>query len=79
VREAGSLEPQKLRAALTQLEVGTVLGPYRLDPANGSQAGMSAAVAQILRGRPAVVWPRELETANALLPYPQWGERSLLK
>ena len=79
VREAGSLDPQKLRAALAKLEIGTVLGPYRIDPANGSQAGMSAAVAQILRGRPAVVWPRELETANALLPYPQWGERSLLK
>jgi hypothetical protein len=26
-----------------------------------------------------VVWPRALESANALLPYPQWGERSLLK
>ena len=79
VRKAGSLEPQKLRAALAALETGTVLGPYRIDPANGSQAGMRAAVAQILRGRPAIVWPRSLETANALLPYPQWGERSLLK
>jgi branched-chain amino acid transport system substrate-binding protein len=79
VHKAGSLEPQKLRAALAALETDTVLGPYRVDPANGSQTGMQAAVAQILRGRPAVVWPRELETANALLPYPQWGERSLLK
>lgn len=79
LREAGNLEPQKLRAALTNLEIGTVLGPYRIDPANGSQAGMRATVAQILRGRPAMVWPRELETANVLLPYPQWGERSLLK
>jgi branched-chain amino acid transport system substrate-binding protein len=79
LREAGSLEPEKLRAALVRLEIGTVLGPYRIDPANGSQAGMRATVAQVLRGRPAVVWPRELETANVLLPYPQWGERSLLK
>ena len=79
VREAGSLEPQTLRAALARLETGTVLGPYRIEPANGSQAAMRAPVAQILRGRPAVVWPRELEAANALLPYPQWGERSLLK
>jgi branched-chain amino acid transport system substrate-binding protein len=79
LRAAGSLEPQKLRAALARLETGTVLGPYRIDPANGSQTGMGAAVAQILRGRPAVVWPRALESANALLPYPQWGERSLLK
>jgi hypothetical protein len=56
-----------------------VLGPHRVDPANGAQAATHAAVAQILKGRPEVVWPRELETANALLPYPQWGERSLIK
>lgn len=79
VRKAGTLEPAKLRAALAELEVGTVLGNYRVDPANGSQVGIRAPVVQILTGRPAVVWPRELETANALLPYPRWDERSLLK
>ena len=79
VRKAGTLEPAKLRATLAGLEVGTVLGNYRVDPANGSQAGIRAPVVQILTGRPAVVWPRELETANALLPYPRWDERSLLK
>ena len=79
VRKAGTLDPEQLRAALAGLEAGTVLGPYRIDPVNGAQAGLRPAVAQILRGRPAVVWPRELEAANALLPYPQWAERSLLK
>ena len=79
VREAGTLDAEKLRAALSGLEAGTVLGPHRVDPANGAQAATHAAVAQILKGRPEVVWPRELETANALLPYPQWGERSLIK
>ncbi len=79
VREAGTLDQEKVRTALAGLEAGTVLGPYRVDPANGSQTGARAAVAQILKGRATVVWPRELEAANALLPYPQWGERSLLK
>ena len=79
VRQAGTLEPAKLRQTLARLEVGTVLGTYRVDPANGAQVGMRASVVQILAGRPAVVWPRELETANALLPYPQWDERSILK
>ncbi|MGQ0546945.1 MAG: ABC transporter substrate-binding protein [Betaproteobacteria bacterium] len=79
VRAAGTLDQEKLRAALAAMEAPTVLGRYRVDPANGAQAGTRAAVAQVLRGRPALVWPRELETANALLPYPQWGERSLLK
>lgn len=79
VRKAGTLEPAKLRQTLADLEVGTVLGPYRVDPANGAQVGMRASVVQILTGRPAVVWPHERETANALLPYPQWDERSILK
>lgn len=79
VRKAGTLEPAKLRSTLAGLEVGTVLGNYRVDSANGSQVGIRAPVVQILTGRPATVWPRELDTANALLPYPQWDERSLLK
>ena len=79
VRKAGTLDQEKLRAALAALEADTVLGPYRVDAASGAQAGTPAPVAQILRGRATVVWPREMERANALLPYPQWGERSLLK
>jgi branched-chain amino acid transport system substrate-binding protein len=79
VHAAGTLEQEKLRAALAGLETGTVLGPYRVDPQSGAQQGMRAPVAQILRGRPTPVWPREVEKANALLPYPQWAERSVLK
>jgi hypothetical protein len=33
---------------------------------------------QIQRGRPRIVWPPELEEAK-LQPYPQWGERVVLK
>jgi hypothetical protein len=35
-------------------------------------------VVQIQRGRPEVVWPEWLQTAT-LKPYPQWGERRVLK
>jgi len=79
VRSAGTLDQEKLRAALGGLDLATVLGPYKVDAANGAQVGIRPAVAQIRRGDPAVVWPPALETANPLLPYPQWGERSLLK
>lgn len=79
VRAAATLEPEKLRGALAALETGTVLGPYRVDPASGAQVGTRAPVAQILRGRATPVWPPAMETTNALLPYPQWAERSLLK
>ena len=79
VRRAGSFDQEKLRATLARLETGTVLGPYKVDAANGEQVGIKPAVAQIQRGRPEVVWPEALQTAQPLLPYPQWSERRLLK
>jgi hypothetical protein len=41
--------------------------------------GIRPAVAQIQRGKPQVVWPPALVTGQPLQPYPQWGDRVLLK
>ena len=65
VRRAGSLEQEKLRAALAESQAPTVLGG-------------APAVAQIQKGRPAIVWPAALKTAE-LEPYPRWDERRVLK
>jgi len=75
VRRAGSLEQDKLAAALAALDGDTVLGHYRIDPATREQLGATPPVVQILRGRPQVVWPRERATAHWQLPYPRWNER----
>jgi len=79
VRRAGSFDQEKLRATLAALEIDTVLGPYKVDAASGEQVGIKPAVAQIQRGRPQVVWPNALQSAQPLLPYPQWNERRLLE
>jgi len=79
VRSAGSLDQERLRAALAELELTTVLGEYRVAPENGAQTGFKPATVQIRKGRPEIVWPPALETAKPLLPYPQWDERSLLR
>lgn len=79
VRRAGTLDQDALRAALAGLEVPTVLGTYKVDRSNGTQIGIKAPVTQIRRGVPVVVWPPGLQAQGALLPYPQWHERSLLK
>lgn len=79
VREAGTLDQEKVRAALATLEIPTVLGLYKVDPATGAQTGIKAAVTQIRKGSPVPVWPPAVQAANALLPYPQWDERSLIK
>jgi branched-chain amino acid transport system substrate-binding protein len=64
-RRAGSLDQEKLKAALAASQAPTVLGA-------------APAVAQIQKGRPEIVWPEALRTA-ALQPYPQWNERKVLK
>ncbi|HEX2333423.1 MAG TPA: ABC transporter substrate-binding protein [Burkholderiales bacterium] len=68
VRNAGSLDQEKLRSALALAEVPTPLGPYKVSAKNGAQVGAKPLVVQIRKGRP--------EAENPLLPYPQWNERA---
>jgi branched-chain amino acid transport system substrate-binding protein len=78
VRRVGSLDQEKLRAELARMEFGTVLGPYKVDPASGAQIAAKPPVVQILGGKPRVVWPRALQTAQRA-PYPPWSERRVLE
>lgn len=71
VRSAGTLDQARLRAALAELEVDTVLGPYKVAPENGVQIGAKPVLVQIRKGRP--------EPGTPLLPYPQWDERALIR
>ena len=71
VRSAGTLDQERVRAALAELELPTALGEYKVAPENGAQVGFKPAVVQIRKGRP--------ELGTPLLPYPQWNERALIK
>ena len=79
VRRAGSVEPQKLRAALAALQIDTVLGPYRIDPANGAQLGMKPALLQVVKGRGLPLWPEQLAGERTLLPFEPWADRKILR
>jgi branched-chain amino acid transport system substrate-binding protein len=74
VRKAGSVEAERLRAALAGLDTETPIGRYRVD-AGGVQAAARPAVVQIVAGRREIVWPEALATAKWRLPYPRWDER----
>jgi branched-chain amino acid transport system substrate-binding protein len=78
VRRAGSVETERLRAALASIDVETPLGHYRVDPDTGRQVGARAVLLQILKGRRQVIWPSALATASAVLPYPRWDQRTLM-
>lgn len=79
VRSAGSAEPRALRSALAALQMETVLGTYKVDPASGEQLGERPVVVQVLLGRRDIVAPPGIATARVVLPYPAWDDRQLLK
>lgn len=79
LRRAGTPDGPKLRAVLAAMELDTVLGRYRVDPANGAQLGMKPAVTQRVKGREQPIWPAALAGERKLLPFPSWGEREIIK
>ncbi len=78
IRRAGSVESERLRAALAALDIETPLGRYRTDPETGRRIGARAVLLEILKGRRQVIWPSSLATAAAVLPYPRWDQRTLI-
>jgi branched-chain amino acid transport system substrate-binding protein len=78
VRRTKSLDQEKLRDMLAEMETDTVLGGYKVDPETGEQRAARPAVVQIQRGKPEVIWPEWLQSST-LQPYPQWSERKLVE
>jgi branched-chain amino acid transport system substrate-binding protein len=78
VRQAGSLDPERLRAALAQLDMETPLGRFRAEPETGRQRATQAVLVQVQKGRQEVIWPAARATASAALPYPRWDQRRLI-
>lgn len=77
VKKAGSLDQEKLREALSALEITTPLGAYKVDR-NGAQQAARPLVLQVQRGRREIVWPEPLATAK-LQPLAPWTARKPLK
>jgi branched-chain amino acid transport system substrate-binding protein len=76
---AGSVDGAKLRAALGELELDTLLGRYRIDPASGAQVGMQPVAVQIVAGRAQPVWPQELAGGREVEPFVAWAERTVME
>jgi branched-chain amino acid transport system substrate-binding protein len=74
LKQAGSPEPDKLRAALRELDTVTVFGRYKVD-ASGRQVGKSAYVVQWIDGTRQVVLPEELAGRKPAFPFRDWTKR----
>ncbi len=74
IRRAGSLDGERVRAALLKLEMNTVFGPFRVD-AGGFQVGHKALMIQWQDGKKAIVAPEELAADKPRIPTPEWSKR----
>jgi branched-chain amino acid transport system substrate-binding protein len=75
VKKAGSIDTEKVREALTTLQMGSVMGRHEVDPNTYMQVGVKGLVVQVQNAKREVVWPEEYKTAEPKLPIPAWDKR----
>jgi branched-chain amino acid transport system substrate-binding protein len=74
VKRAGSLEADRVRQQLLELETRTAFGNYKVDQ-DGFQTGHKMVMLQWQDGKKVIVWPDELASGKARFPTPSWNQR----
>jgi branched-chain amino acid transport system substrate-binding protein len=74
VKKAGSLDQDKIAAAIASTELDTVYGKFKVDE-RGIQLGYVSALLQWQGGKQVVVWPETAAQGKAMLPTPPWSAR----
>jgi len=74
IEKAGTLDPQKVRDALQNLDVVTFYGILKFD-SRGINVYKPMAVNQIQNGNLMTVWPRGVQNAQPMYPTPPWSSR----
>ena len=74
VKNSGSLDKDKLRKALSELDTSTTLGHYKVDR-SGAQTAMSTYVIQWSGGQKRIILPSQLAEHPVLYPFEPWNER----
>ena len=71
VKNAGSLNKERIRKSLSTLQTTTVLGSYKVDE-TGIQIGKPAYMVQWVNGQRELVLPEDVSTARIQYPTPSW-------
>jgi branched-chain amino acid transport system substrate-binding protein len=74
LRRAGSLDREKVRAAILKMDLNTVYGAFKVDK-DGFQVGHRMVMFQWQDGKKSIVWPEELAPGKPRFPTPPWSER----
>ena len=65
IRQAGSLDKDKIRNYIAALDTVTVIGRFKVDP-TGKQIGHNAFIIQWQGGKKQIVWPTKMRTAEPI-------------
>jgi branched-chain amino acid transport system substrate-binding protein len=74
IRRAGTVDGEKVRAAMVRLDVSTAYGAFKVD-ADGFQIAHKMVTFQWQDGKKVIVWPEELAPGKARFPTPPWSQR----
>ncbi len=74
IEKAGSVDRQKVRDALSQLDAMTFFGRIKFNPA-GQNIYKPMVAIQLQHGAAATVWPLDVASAKAIYPTPPWNAR----
>jgi branched-chain amino acid transport system substrate-binding protein len=74
MRRAGTVDGEKVRAAMVRMDVNTAYGAFKVD-ADGFQIAHKMVTFQWQDGKKVIVWPEELAPGKARFPTPPWSQR----
>jgi branched-chain amino acid transport system substrate-binding protein len=74
ISRAGSLDREKVRAAILKLDFNTAFGAFKVD-SHGFQIAHKMVVFQWQDGKKVIVWPEEIAPGTPRFPTPPWSQR----
>ena len=74
IRQAGSLDGERIRNIILKLDTNTVFGRFKVD-STGYQVAQQMLAIQWQDGKKAIVWPEELAADRPRFPTPPWSKR----
>ncbi len=74
VKKAGSVDKDKIRKSLSELDITTVFGRYKVD-STGQQVGKPGYTIQWINGVREIILPEDVATAKPVYPFKDWSKR----
>ncbi len=76
IERAGTLDSTKVRAAMNDMNIVTLVGPFKIDPKTGFQHGYPMLLTQWQKGKSVVLWPAQFGTPDKFVyPIPAWKDK----